>query len=163
MYAVKRDPPDSERFQPPQGPRLGTGLARLIVHYPGEPRGILVGGWSGSPDMSRPRRSPVSLLSRSSCAELRDWQLFFDFPPQTQTDTRAHAYAWTHSPLRTYTHAHRNTHTHRRTQTHSQIQASTNTPKDTHHFCGFTSTEAHFFRNQRHVPRLARATPSIRR
>ena len=103
MYAAKRDPPDSERFQPPQGPGLGTGLARLVVNYPGETRGVLVGGWSGSPDMSQPQRSPVSLLSRSPGAELRDWQLYSaPILPLRRRQPHVHAHnAWTRSHSRT--------------------------------------------------------------
>lgn len=32
---IQLNTPDSERFQPPQGPGFGAGFARLIVDYPG--------------------------------------------------------------------------------------------------------------------------------
>lgn len=41
---IKLNPPDSEWFQPPQGPGLGAGFACLIVDYPeGKPTGLR--GW----------------------------------------------------------------------------------------------------------------------
>ena len=132
MYAVKRDPPDSERLQPPQGPGLGTGLARLIVNYPGEPRGVLVGGWSGPPDMSQPRRSTsFTMVKVIWCSIERLRQLFSDSPPSDtdrHTCTRICMDALTLTHVHTHTHALTNTHT----NTHTHTQMHTNRYKQVH-------------------------------
>lgn len=56
---IRLNTPDSEWFQPPQGPSLGAGFSCLIVDYPG---GNQIGMRGRLPNISPPR------LSRSRVA-----------------------------------------------------------------------------------------------
>lgn len=71
---IQLNTPDSERFQPPQGPGFGAGFARLIVDYPG---GHQTGMREWLPRLSRSFTASsqsaaplLSLVTDSCCSQM---------------------------------------------------------------------------------------------